>query len=388
MPLCIAGHAGVGHVYSHSGFVQDDTQGLVVLAAILAEEYGLDMSVSDVSILNRGGRLQIGLRSGGRGVAHPRRGLTPQEVRLAEQLKGKNALFVQRCVLECFGRIYGNGVLEVPTSVEYALCEALLESLAAHVPGFLLERECAGGDMIGGCPAEVGGIPVTFLLTVNGSREGLGPCEDREGNVPLGAKGRVMDKLGIVMAPTVIIESKAYNPALKGLKENSFMVRYNREVDNETVGKCLTASLDFLSLPSRSDDQAFPLHQGAMRRQTESAGAALVQFGEELARCGSSSEKVSLIAEIAKYVSEDLGGIIFMSDRVHDRARSAGTMPGTSAVLSSVVTADYIREAGIPYVVPQDVMAFSQVLTAAVPLLWQRFDQARAELQSKKDLPR
>ena len=33
--LGISGHAGVGHVHSHSGFVQDDSAGLAVAALIL-----------------------------------------------------------------------------------------------------------------------------------------------------------------------------------------------------------------------------------------------------------------------------------------------------------------------------------------------------------------
>jgi hypothetical protein len=61
-------------------------------------------------------------------------------------------------------------------------------------------------------------------------------------------------------------------------------------------------------------------------------------------------------------------------------------MPGTSAVLSTVVTGDYIAEHKIPYVISEDLQAFGRVLAAAVPILWDSHDRARAEVRAKKDL--
>lgn len=385
MPVCVAGHVGIGHVFSHSGFVQDDSQGFSLLANILAREHRLDMRVSAVNVMSRNGYLQVNVRSGGRGVAHPRRGFTPFESLLAENLVGTDALYPQRAVLNVLGRIYGNGVLEVPASLEYALAEAVMESFAQNISGFVLEREGRNSDIFGGVPGEVGGVPVTFLLSVNGSRDGVGPNEDREGNIPLGAKRRVMEKLGIVDVPTIIIESKAYNPGIKKLEENSFMVRYNRDLDNEVVGKCLVEALEKGDWPYRCDDQAFSPAPGTMRRLTENAGATLVQLGEQLGQCREASEKVEVIAEIARFVTEDLGGVVFMSDRIHDHARSAGTMPGTSAVLSRVVTSDYISRHRIPFVTDKDVLILKEVLEAAVPLLFENLAEARAILRQRKE---
>ncbi len=383
MPICIAGHAGIGHVFSHSGFVQDDTQGFVLLAGILAEEHGLNLGISEIKVMNGKDYLQVGLRSGGRGVAHPRRGCTPQELALMERLVGRNALFVQECVLYALGRIYGNGVLEVPVSLEYALCEAIMESLADNINGFVIDRDKAGEDLFGGVPTDLADVPVTFLLSVNGNREGLGPCEDREGNVSLGAKKRVMEKLGVIGVPTVIVESKAYNPTLEHLDRKSYMVRYNEAVDNQTVGGCLASALKSGGFPGICQEKAFPFTPGTMRRQVESAGARLVQLGEELARSSHAVEKVRIIGEAARFVSEDLGGVVFMSDRVHDQARSAGTMPGTSAVLSSVVPRDYINTQPIPYVVPEDLRVLKEILEIAIPGLSRNLQEACGELRRK-----
>lgn len=385
MPVCIAGHVGIGHVFSHSGIVQDNSQGFSVLANLLAEEHRLDMRVSSVRTLIREGYGEIRLASGGTGVAHPRRGMTPHETVLLENLAGANSLFPQRTVLSVLGRIYGNGVLEVPTAIEYALAEAVMESFAENISGFVLERESQHGDIFGGVPSEVGGIPVTFLLSVNGSRNGIGPNMDRQGNITLGAKRRLMEKLGIINVPTIIVESKAYNPSIKNLRENSFMIRYHRDVDNEVVGRCLVETLEKGNYPYVCDDEAFPPIHGTMRRMTENAGAKLVQLGEQLGQCREATSKAEIIADITRFVSEELGEVISMSDRVHDHARSAGTMPGSSAVLSRVVTSDYISRYRIPFVTDKDVVILKEVLESAVPLLFENLAEAQTMALQRKD---
>lgn len=385
MPICIAGHVGIGHVFSHSGFVQDDSQGFSLIANLLAHEHRLDMHVSSVNTISRDGYVQINVRSGGRGIARPRRGVTPFETILMENLVGADALYPQRAVLNVLGRMYGNGILEVPTSLEYALAEAVMESFSENISGFVIEREGHNGDIYGGVPGEIGGIPVTFLLTVNGSGSGVGANEDHAGNIPLGARRKIMEKLGVVDVPTIIIESKAYNPANIKLRENSFMVSYNRDIDNEIVGRCLIEAIKKDSLPYQCDDEAFPFNPGTMRRQTENAGATLVQLGEDLSRCNEAAEKVEITAEIARFVTEDLGGVIFMSDRIHDYARSAGAMPGTAAVLSRIVTSDYIKRYRIPFVTDKDVLLLKKVLESAVPLLFKDLDKAQTLLREKKN---
>ena len=42
MTVCIAGHVGVGHVYSHAGFVQDDSQGFALASTLICSQMGLE----------------------------------------------------------------------------------------------------------------------------------------------------------------------------------------------------------------------------------------------------------------------------------------------------------------------------------------------------------
>ena len=48
--LGISGHAGVGHVHSHSGFVQDDSAGLAVAALILKKALPADTRIDHVQV--------------------------------------------------------------------------------------------------------------------------------------------------------------------------------------------------------------------------------------------------------------------------------------------------------------------------------------------------
>ncbi len=66
--------------------------------------------------------------------------------------------------------------------------------------------------------------PVALMATVNATAGGLGPNEDLEGNIGLGAKGKMMKELGLNSAPGIVVESKAYIPS-KGdqLQESTFL---------------------------------------------------------------------------------------------------------------------------------------------------------------------
>ena len=44
----ITGHAGAGHVHSHSGFVQDDTAGFAVIACLLRRAFPVCTTISSV----------------------------------------------------------------------------------------------------------------------------------------------------------------------------------------------------------------------------------------------------------------------------------------------------------------------------------------------------
>ncbi len=371
MPICIAGHAGVGHVFGHSGLVQDDSQGFALAASILCSLSGVSPEIAEVSVDAREHSLTVTTVSGGTGKGFPARGITPFETPLLESTAGENACFPQRCAMKAFGRLYGHGVLEVPVAFEFAVAEALMDSLRKNLPGFLMmqRRTEQADDMIGGADIVMGKAPVTVMLTVNGSSRGTGPVENLEGNIPLDLKKTVMEELGVLKAPTIVVESKAWFPVLEGIEEETFLVRYNKSLDNAAVASCLEQALQEAGLPFRVIDSAFPNEKGVMSKNTSAFTGRLSDLAKELDSSASSEEKCRLAAELSRLVTQDLGGIIFMDDDVHDIYRAAGTAPGTAAVLSVAVPASQVRDLVIPFATEENIRDMTTVITRACELL-------------------
>ena len=63
--LGISGHAGVGHVHSHSGFVQDDSAGLTAAALILKKALPVDTAISHVQVSIEEGTITVYTNGGG-----------------------------------------------------------------------------------------------------------------------------------------------------------------------------------------------------------------------------------------------------------------------------------------------------------------------------------
>ena len=57
---------------------------------------------------------QVKTVSGGEGIGTARRGITASEARLASHCVGKQAVCSQAIAVDCFGRILGQGAMEVP----------------------------------------------------------------------------------------------------------------------------------------------------------------------------------------------------------------------------------------------------------------------------------
>lgn len=372
MRICIAGHAGVGHAFGHSGLVQDDSQGFALAGSILCSLSGVSPEIAEVTVDAGEHSLKVTTASGGTGKGFPARGITPFEVPLLKSVAGENACFPQRCAMKAFGRLYGHGVLEVPVALEYAVAEALMDSLRKKLPGFLMmqRRTEQADDIVGGADVSLGRVPVTVMLTVNGSSKGIGPVENLEGNIPLDFKKTVMEELGILKAPTIVVESKAWFPALEGIEEETFLVRYNRDLDSDTVGSCLEQALEETGAPSKVIDSAFPAEKGVMSKNTAAFSRRLSYLAEELGRSTRSEEKCRLASELSRLVTQDLGGVIFMDDHVHDIYRAAGTAPGTAAVLSVAVPESQAKDLVIPFATEENIRDMTAVITRACELLY------------------
>lgn len=381
MTICIAGHIGVGHVFSHSGMVQDDSLGFVATSRMLCKRFGVKTVIKEISV--ESGTLLVKTEDGGVGRAIPRRGITPFEAEILGKLVGEDAALPHLAALKVFGRMYGHGVTELPVAAEYAMAASVMDTFAKNISGFVIatrEDEIAS-DVIGGVQIDAVGVPLSLLITINGSKIGVGPVEDLEGNVPLPPKDEVMQKIGALRAPTIVIESKAYFPSLE-LEEKTFLVRFNDAIDNVTVGKSLEKALREKRLNFIVVKNAFPPKKGEMKNKLAEMSSDIARLAVLMATADDAVSRATTIAEIARLISEDIGGVIFMSNALNDVVRGAGLVPGTGAVLSIAVPKSHL-DTHVLFATDEEADIISTVALTAANALWDCYSEAIEELEEK-----
>ncbi len=384
----IFGHAGVGHVHSHLGFVQDDSAGLAVVASLLKAAYPANTLINKVFVDHSEGTITVYTKDGGSGTAFARRGFTPYEAELSQHAVGLDAQFSQAVAFRTFGRIYGQGVMEAAVALQAACALALLDTFEVCYPGEVL---AAPEDIPGNIGRVLGAIvdfdttPVVLLATVNATAGGLGPNEDLEGNISLGGKGSVMRTLGLnATTPGIIVESKSYVPGISDeIPANTFFIRANSASDNETVAQCLTEAASELDLPHRFSDRAFPRGNNELALSTAALGQRIAALGMQLAAADTAGRKVEIVGELAEIISQDAGGVTFMSNPLHNVVSGAGTIPGTAAVISLLVTQSYIQNWRIPMLTPNDVDQYTMIISGALEKLASRRTHAESESHRK-----
>ncbi|WP_300668034.1 hypothetical protein [Desulfoluna sp.] len=383
----LVGHAGVGHVHSHAGFVQDDSAGFAVAVDILRRAYPVDLTLTFIQGDVDTGMIRVRTADGGCGEAVTRRGVTPVEHELMQRIVGREAVCTQTLAFDALGRIYGQGVLETPVALQAAIALACVDTFRRKWPQavHLAVEDVPGqiGTMLGAV-VEVGQVPVSVMALVNASQGGVGPVEDLEGNVCLGAKGRLMQALGLDGLPTVIVESKAYVPAVcSSLEDDAFWFRINRDWDNVAVYESLCRAAEELGLAFVCSDSAYPRVQGGMERATRDVAEKIVGLGTRLGEAATSRQKVALVAELALVISQDCGGVTFMSNDLNGVVSGGGTVPGTSAVISMLVSPDNIAHWKIPVLTQGDLDRYRAVVCRGVALLAGNVEAALLELKDK-----
>jgi len=379
--LAVVGHAGCGHCHSHNNQVQDDSAGLATVLRLFQEATRLSLVIKDIRIRSGiDGYIEVETVSGGYGKATARRGITPDESRLAQRLIGKPAVCSQKLVMEAFGRYYGQGISETPVALQTAISNASLDTFVKNYPlqfhsGYENVKGSAG--LIAGTVLDFEGVPVSVLGTVNASRGGIGPVEDLEGNAAIGKKAEIMAALGMSALPTIVIEAKAYNEAFaKELEENTFIVKADPQDDNPYVARCILNAARTLNLPAVLKEDVMARVPGAMVAMTNALAQKIVGLGEKLKNCEYSQEKVSVLADLALLVSQDGGGISFMSNKLHEIIGGAGGMPGTGAVINYCVTADDYKEVIVPVMTADDLDNYVALTKQAVIELGQALPEA------------
>jgi SpoU rRNA methylase family enzyme len=382
--LSIAGHAGIGHTLCPGGLIQDDSLGFAVAGSIIRDILGADTHVKSVDVDPDRNTIVVTTVDGGIGRSSPRRGITPSEARLIGAIEDRDALFCQTVAIEAMGRVYGQGVLETPTALEGALANAAIDTFHKKAPDrFHMTSESVAGNsgLMGGMSAEIGATRVSVAATVNESSSGVGPNEDLEGNVALGSKRELMGKLGMMRCPTIVLEGKAYSPALSdGLTQTTFLVRVQRDLDNIVVAEALHDAAKELGYPVIFLDDAFPRNEGALRRRTVEVAERIIATAGQLKMAELGSQKVSVAAELARLVSQEVGGVSFMTDKLYDVVRQCGLIPGTSAVLSMLVTREYLEHWKMPLLEQEDIDRMTNIVYAAVPRIASKIHEANAVL--------
>ncbi len=383
----LAGHLGVSHSHSHSGFVQEDGAGFSVLVKIFRLAAPVDLRIVRVEVAGEQGRITITLAGGGSGSAVARCGITPAEVALMQAALGEDGLSPQTLATTVFGRVHGQGILEIPATFITALARAVVATFLANYPERFLFFEEDTPQSCGcflGTVLQIDGIPVSAILTVNAGLGGLGPNEDTEGNIPIGNKGRLMGILGMDALPTILVESKAYVPFWGDqIKETTLIIRANQEHDNSVVGECLVAAAETLGYPVYLPPNPYPRKTGSMMQSTQELGRKISDLGNRLAKAGNCGEKNVITGELAILVKYDLGGVVFMSDGVNDIVDHGGLLPGTAAVLSSAVSTEYISHYQIPLLNENDLEMYERTVVKAIWILHSRLTEACEQLRER-----
>lgn len=367
----VVGHVGCGHCHSVNGQVQDDSVGLAVILYFFQKVTKLSLEIFDITFDEN--KIIVNLKNGGIGYGIARRGITPFEKNIIKNLIGKEALMTHTVVLKEFGRIYGQGVLEVPVALQSAIANALLDGFYKNFPdNFKITKENIGDNYgyILGSVLDIGNIPVAFLATVNATLGGIGPNEDLEGNSNYFSKKLIVEYFKLDKIPTIVLESKFFNNALQDLKTDTFIIRGDKEDDNIDVVNALIQACSILNYPFWYYDL------GSMKRKVDSLKLKTIDIGQKIERLGNqlalanlSEEKVRIVSELATIVSQDCGGVTFMSNHIHNEIGGVGLIKQTGAVLSLGVSKKYINENIIPYLTKEDLEKYYQIVLRTISIL-------------------
>ena len=383
----IAGHVGVGHAYSHSGFMQDDSTGFSVLLFLLCRVHAMDVTIADVQCPD-GKTICVTTRGGGTGQAAARRGVSPFELGIMRQAIGRGRESLQHLVCRLFGRMYGQGVYDVATAFELAVAVAQLDTVRQCWPHeTVYDRDDTPescGVFLGGNLA-LDGQPVAWLLSINASQGGIGPNEDSEGIIPIGNKGRLMQRLGMDRHPVIVLEAKSFVPSMKDtVHAASFFVRWNETFDNAVVGRSLALAAEKQAMPCIVQGNAYQ-RDDQLSRETRNVGCEIAEIGERYAHAETAAQKVSLAGRLSVIVSERLGGSIFLSDAIFRIVGGGGLWPGQAAVLSLLATEAYACRMCTMVTENEELEGMVNVTLDGMGILLANIDEAHAVMRARKE---
>lgn len=387
----IVGHAGCGHANSHLGFIQDDSGGLSAVLGLLRDATGLSLEIVECSAHTGidGAYFYVKTISGGEAKASARRGITAAEARLASYCVGKQAVCSQAIAVDCFGRILGQGAMEVPVALQTAIANAAMDSFVKAYPDrFVLKDEELEGNCgkVLGTVLDINGVPVSAMALSNATEGGIGPNEDIEGNVNLFGKKDLSEKLHLDRIPSFVIEGKVCaEPLSSVIQEPTFLIRAFPGDDNTVAARALLKAAQDLNLPAEYRPELLARSKTAMEDLTRRQGKKVIEFGERLSKASTARDKVRIAAELNEFCSQELGGITFMSNDVHKIMGGVGCIPGTSAVMSLFISKEQLRKQVLPTLEPEDVNNYDRIICGAVGYLNENLEKANEELTAAQE---
>lgn len=319
------------------------TCGLSCVIRLLQKTFDIDLRIDSVNARTglNGAYFEVTTKSGGLGKAFARRGITLDEARLAKQIIGAEAVNSQTLVVSCFGRILGQGAMEVPVALQTAIANASMDSFAKSFPS-------------------------QFLYS-----------EEIEGNVNLFGKREILHRLRLDQIPSMVIEGKVYaKPVSDEISENTSLVRGNEQDDNPIVAKCVKEAAESLGYPVLYRPQMLKRSPDAMRRLTHENAVYIGSLAKKLDESNSASEQVQITAELNRFCSEDLGGITFMSEEIHKVMGGVGCIPESSRVLSLFIPREELQRVVQPTFSLEDVDRYVRICTESVPIINRNLEAA------------
>ncbi len=374
LKLALAGHIGINHSYGVDGLVQEDSCGFAFLAGIMAKHLQLSITIADVSFMNDATLIEVTTNLGGKGSASFPEGFSPWEIELILQRTiGECPYAPQSLTQKTLGRVSSQGTHKSASALCEAIAKAVMNTFIVKFPEKFIYEVDDRPDSTGcfaGAIIEINGTNVPCLLTINASVNGTGPDEDTEGNIALGNKKIIMEKLGMAALPTIILESKQYLPALcDKLDQEYFVVRWNKDYDNNKLAEHVLSAAQKLAIPTLSINAAYPRHSNYMDTFGKKIADQIIELGTEFASTREAYKKVRIANTLAELVKVDMGSAIYMSNDLHEKVGSGGLDNGVAMVFSMLVSKSYIKEWKQPVVTQEDLDNAIKIIEEVIALM-------------------
>lgn len=192
-----------------------------------------------------------------------------------------------------------------------------------------------------------------------------------------------MKQLRLDELPTILVEGKVCaEPVSSKIDCPTFVTRAYPGDDNFVVSECLVEAANELDFPIVYPRELLARRAGAMRALTYEMGMHIADLGQKLAQAVTSAEKVKIAAEINRYASEELGGVTFMSDDIHELMGGVGSIPGTTGCLSLFISRKELEQVIYPSLTMDDADQFAELILNGVGKVAARIDEALAEYKS------